>query len=405
MTSLLPAPLRSRSSRSPAEHSHGTSAADRGATLFLDGLRGLAALAIVGYHAFLFTGLENQTTQGLPAAAHVFLLGQLAVAMFIVLSGFVLSAPAIRRGGVLPRGTTDYLRRRARRILPPYYAAIGVSLALIAAFPVLQHRAGTAWDSKIPVTPAGILSHVLLIQDVMPQWIFQADGPLWSIAVEWQLYFFLPFALLPLRRRWGTVPTVLTAGLAGPLLAIAVPGSQIAHPWLLGCFALGMLAADMVYGGADFRFHPLLTRCARPAVLVPATVASVAAFAAVAPKLSNALVIADTVTAALVAAWIVAVATGASPLVRRVKRILESRALLTVGMFSYSIYLVHAPVLALLNLESLHWRLPLAGRLALMVAVAAPLAVGVGYLFHRLVEKRFLTSHQRSVSTADATPR
>jgi len=126
---------------------------------FADGLRALAALTIAIYHSYLFTGHTGQARSGLPRAMRVLQLGHLAVPVFIVLSGFVLMLPVARRAdGALAGGAAGFLRRRARRILPPYYAALALSLGLIAAAPLLQSRGGTQWDSKLPVTGSGVLA-------------------------------------------------------------------------------------------------------------------------------------------------------------------------------------------------------------------------------------------------------
>jgi peptidoglycan/LPS O-acetylase OafA/YrhL len=103
---------------------HGTSARVSG----LDGIRGLAALYVVVNHVFLraFPGYPRDTA---PFWAGWFVYGRFAVVVFIVLSGFSLAvAPA--RSGWQVGGVGRFARRRARRILPPYYAALAISLAV-----------------------------------------------------------------------------------------------------------------------------------------------------------------------------------------------------------------------------------------------------------------------------------
>ena len=68
--------------------------------------------------------------------------GHYAVAVFIVLSGFCLMLPVTRDpNGRLPGGFAAYLGRRARRILPPYYAALGMCWIAIALIPALRQPA------------------------------------------------------------------------------------------------------------------------------------------------------------------------------------------------------------------------------------------------------------------------
>src|SRR5205807_7495201 len=107
------------------------------------------------------------------------LFGRLAVALFIVISGFCLMLPVSRRELDLRGGVPRFFAKRARRILPPYYASIVLALLLL---PV---RVGK-WD---------LLSHLLLIQNLDPTRAVAINGVLWSIAVEWQIYFWFPLFL------------------------------------------------------------------------------------------------------------------------------------------------------------------------------------------------------------------
>ena len=123
-----------------------TSKAPRVRLDYLDGLRGLAALYIVLFHlSFRLWALVNPFPHSLLAKG-VFLLntlflsyGHYAVPVFIVLSGYCLMLPVVRNGnGTLPKGFMDFMRRRARRILPPYYAA----LVLFVGYCLIAPRIG-----------------------------------------------------------------------------------------------------------------------------------------------------------------------------------------------------------------------------------------------------------------------
>jgi len=103
---------------------------EQGRLPFIDGLRGVAILSVLLYHCWVHTirtpllfslgGRHVDVT----APLH---LGYLGVHLFLVLSGFCLTFPLARRG---PSGMVldlrRFFRRRALRILPPYYVALGV---------------------------------------------------------------------------------------------------------------------------------------------------------------------------------------------------------------------------------------------------------------------------------------
>src|SRR4051812_16368916 len=113
-------------------------AAPRVRLAYLDGLRALAASYVVGFHAVLGFGGGELTGlwRGLRRA---FAFGHEAVAVFIVLSGYCLMLPVIRNQqspSTVALGA--FVRRRAFRILPPYFAALAYSLLLMASLSVLR---------------------------------------------------------------------------------------------------------------------------------------------------------------------------------------------------------------------------------------------------------------------------
>ncbi|NJM58848.1 MAG: acyltransferase [Synechococcales cyanobacterium RU_4_20] len=96
---------------------------------YLDGLRGIAALYVVFSHVW-----EMQPTE-LPSLwmslSKIFQYGSFSVSVFIVLSGYCLMLPVSRsQAGSLSIKFSDFIQRRARRILPPYYAALVLSIAV-----------------------------------------------------------------------------------------------------------------------------------------------------------------------------------------------------------------------------------------------------------------------------------
>src|SRR5437899_469245 len=101
----------------------------------LDGMRGLAALYVVIFHCWLQT--FHKFYRG-PIWLGWLRYGHLAVVFFLACSGFSLAiSPAVQgwRLGSVAR----YARRRAWRILPPYWAALAFSLAIAWAVTPQPH--------------------------------------------------------------------------------------------------------------------------------------------------------------------------------------------------------------------------------------------------------------------------
>ena len=359
---------------------------------YLDGIRGVAALAVVAYHAFLFTGRDGQSRTELPLIDLVVGWGYLGVPVFIVLSGYVLMLPLLRTEDLtFPGGTKAFLLRRSRRILPPYYAALTASLLLIALVPILQQPRSTQWDSKIPVTVPDVITHLLLVHDFSAASIGKINGPLWSVAVEWQIYFLMPLLLVPLWRRFNPYAIVVALTAVASAAAIVLRVLPTAHPWFVALFAMGMLAAQVTVTARVSRRQVWLGTAGTAAVILVAQVFSSD------PNGDRSwayeILVGGTVAAAL--AW-----TGRRALAGRtgvVRSLLQTKPFLFAGTISYSVYLMHSPLLGLANLLLLPAQLPIGLHWALMTFGAAPIAIGLSYGLFLLVERRFLNTHQRRV--------
>lgn len=366
---------------------------------FADGLRALAALTVAVLHATTFTGHLGDVDAHLPVIARLIEIGNYAVPIFITLSGYVLMLPVARTSGYeLRGGFWKYLWRRAKRILPPYYASLALFLLLILLVPALQSGQDTAWYNKVPVTWEGIVSHVFLVHNWNTAWIYQINGPAWSVATEWHIYFILPLVLLPLCRWLGPWPMLFIALGAGAAVPYILPAGGSGAYWLIGLFALGMMAAILTVRGTRI-----------PARWFGWTSVALSLVAAAwimlhTPKAFPEQIATDTLAGLAVALGLVAM--GRSVIEGREsvgRRVLESAPLVKIGLWSYSIYLIHSPILALANILLLPLELPTLVNWLIMVFVALPIALAVAYGFFLLVERHFITSHQKRALAAEGS--
>lgn len=149
----------------------------------LDGLRLLAALAVILYHIPGFTGPVEPHALGWRLVAR----GEVGVPIFFVLSGLLLFRPWVKRyllGAPRP-AVRSYLWRRALRIMPAYWI-----VAIIAIATLGHGKAKTQWDW----TEVLLLLH---IYDPKPWYPATYIGPrglgqIWSLAVEVSFYMVLP---------------------------------------------------------------------------------------------------------------------------------------------------------------------------------------------------------------------
>jgi peptidoglycan/LPS O-acetylase OafA/YrhL len=375
---------------------------------FLDGLRGLAALFVVLHHAYMEVPLAGSWRQ--PFGLLKFLkFGHHAVAVFIVLSGYCLMLPVVRDAtGWLQGGVVGYGLRRARRILPAYYAAFVLCLLLVLTLPGMSSLRSDRWDLALPaLAPDVLTSHLLLIHNLRADWFYRIDPPMWSVATEWQIYFLFPL-LLVIWRRAGMLATVFvafTSGLSVATLATAQKWEAIwlLSPWYLGLFALGMAGAHLTTSArmSNDEWASRMPWTLMYALLACATLGLLVAF-------PDARVPIDILVGMATVCLIVACARqlGAGHDLPRGFgiRVFESRWAVGLGAFSYSLYLIHYPVLSTVHrlLHSAGWRSEI--RLAFMLMVSAPLCVIVAYVFHLAFEKPFLDSLSRRRQTLPAVP-
>jgi peptidoglycan/LPS O-acetylase OafA/YrhL/O-antigen/teichoic acid export membrane protein len=371
---------------------------------FLDGLRGLAASFVVVSHCWSTVfpdAREGRTTTQLLTSWMG--LGHYAVSVFIVISGFSLGLVAWRGGLGWPGGMAAFFVGRFRRIVPTYWAAVVVCAGLGAT--LLSHPDGTLWDGAIPIRLSGVVTHLLLLQDV--HWAGPAGSTaFWSLAVEWHIYLAFPLLILLLRRwpRMWLAP-VLVAGVVSCVSQLT-PDSRLGswtaglHPSLYALFVLGLVSARQAAQASD-----AATRRRHEARLLFAFAwGLVLAMVVMAHGLDPVSPVNDLWFGPLAALCIGRMAI-AAPRPRSFRSVLELRPLVWLGTISYSLYLIHAVVIeSVWRLTARPWQLGEPWSLVVEVTVGLSASIGAAAVFHRLVERRFTQRAFTPVPTPSMMP-
>jgi peptidoglycan/LPS O-acetylase OafA/YrhL len=362
----------------------------------LDSLRGLAALYVFFGHTVHQTNIdETQIPKLIRILFRSLDFGGYAVALFIVLSGFCLMLPILRNGGEIRGGIKMFFFRRARRILPPYYVTLLLSLVLINT--LIGHPDSDLWNKNLPVTTHNIVTHLFLIHDLFKDDIAKINSPLWSIAVEWRIYFFFPFLVMAWKK-WGGWKTTLTtlgvsyllfSGLSlSPLFNSEPPGPSL-HFFFL--FAEGMLAAEIVFSETEWNRQ---LRKNIPWTLLASILLMLAVPASGIRYMRGISWILSDVLAGLSAMSIlVAVLSFRN---HPLNAILTWNPLVKIGCFSYSIYLIHMPLMQVfLQYVSHPLHLQPIFELVFILAIGVPSVILMSYLFFLSVEKPFLSQRAK----------
>lgn len=233
--------------------------AARGRWERVDQLRGLAALAVMACHLSVSAYREAPNLDGgpWPVLGLVLGFGYLGVPLFFVISGFCIHLPHARALARADRATAapDWRRffaRRFWRLYPPYLAALLVALALW-------------WAAGSPIPWLAVATQALLVHPFHTATFDGVNPPAWTLAVEAQLYLAYPavfwlIARLGALRALGAVLGVTMAYRVGLALAPTLP-AELAGPawevflarwfeWVLGAvvaeWAAGRLALPRV---------------------------------------------------------------------------------------------------------------------------------------------------------------
>jgi peptidoglycan/LPS O-acetylase OafA/YrhL len=371
---------------------------------FLDGLRALAALYVVFHHAAWLTVRSDFRVSSVATKLVVdcLMYGHYAVAVFIVLSGYCLMLPVIRSSsGRIKGGFFNYIVRRARRIFPPYYAALAGTLSLFVIVPRLRSVAGDAWDRALPPFDLWtILSHVLMIHALRGAWVFRIDPPMWSVATEWYIYFLFP-AFVALWRRFGATTLLVVALTVSYLPTLITRKFDHACPWYIALFAIGMGGA-MVGSSDHARSCKWWWRATSGGAgwLVACFVGATAIVVGCFGEFKNERYV-DLLVGSVAAVLIVHLASlCTSGLRSRVLRFFESGPMVGLGTFSYSLYLIHMPMLALASRSPPMASLGPDAQFWVMALVVVPASVLIAYGFHVVFERPFMPGHPRRLAVA-----
>lgn len=348
----------------------------------IDHLRAYAALLIVFYHGLhLFSyearfhqafGPEHWLQPGNPLIAAL-AEGHTAVALFMVLSGFILTYGSLDTAV----NYREFIRNRLLRTYPLFLLLV---FAGVAAVPQDFH-----WVSFLQsVFGFANLPGAL----VAPPF----TSMLWTIAVEWQFYVLFPLLIVVLKSGW----TRNLLGMVAVLLlfrSIAVlsggDARDLSYMTILGRldqFLIGMWSAWF------FRGHPLTNARAAALTLVSlvAIVALLDAFNGTGgwPVDAPWKIFWPTVEAVLWAAFLIGYVNFANT-----ARGLWSRTMVWIGTISYSIYLIHFMVIYTM----LKFAVPIvfSGRIVVdallnTVLIALPVTLAISTLTYRFVELPFL---------------
>jgi peptidoglycan/LPS O-acetylase OafA/YrhL len=344
----------------------------------IDGLRALAILLVVGFHAF-------------PSVAHG---GFVGVDVFFVISGYLITSLITQQLGARSFSVARFYLNRVRRIFPALGAML-IACAVAGWF--LLADGDFAQLGKHIAAGAGFVSNLLLGKEAGYFDSAAETKPLlhlWSLGVEEQFYIVWPLVLWFSWRRGWNMRVVIAACL---LMSFAANIALVASDPVGTFYSPGTRVWELLIGAALAGVSaPSSARWTSPAMRNAAAALGIAAIAVASALLSK--------NDAFPGWWALLPTIGAAALIAAGpgawinRHVLSHRGMVAIGLVSYPLYLWHWPLLVFLRMSGL-----LKSELDVgLVAVGAALALS--WLTYRVIEKPF-RSIDRGASTAQPAKR
>jgi len=294
------------------------------------GIRALAALLVLGMQT------EQNVPAGLDLLLPFFARGYLGVDFFFVLSGFIITHVYLASLASPNLSAVQiFLWHRFIRLYPVHITVLAGLVAIVS----FVNAAGFALNNPQEWQWNGLLWQLTLLQawgvTRSPGW----NAPSWSISAEWFAYLLFPLlapGLMWVRER-GIALLIAAAALAAMALLFAMADWTL-NTWV-GAPALTRVFGEFLCGAALCRAVALSNKLALPRGDILATSAFVAFLFGASVGLQ------DFALVALLALTILGAALSSG----HARRILGSRALVWLGEISYSVYMVHFPVLIVIR--------------------------------------------------------
>ncbi|MBS1144280.1 MAG: Acyltransferase 3 [Proteobacteria bacterium] len=340
----------------------------------IDALKAVAALLVLLNHYSSYGPLAQAAREAFPATfGWFFEYGRMAVQVFLVIAGFLAARGLSAEGQALGASPLPLIWKRYLRLAIPYLAAIG--LAIMAAAIADQ------WldDEAIPAraTLSQWLAHAFLLHNVLG---FDAlSAGVWYIAIDFQLFALMAILLWSGRRRLVAPAFVLGMALASLFWFNRDASWDNWAIYFFGSYGLGAAA----WWASDRR--------------------QMSSWLGVIATVAIAALIVD-FRLRILLALMVALLLGFGRRTGLLEQWPNARPLAFLGQISYSIFLVHFPVLLVANglYAKFEFESTLSAMIGLVLAWAA--SIGAATLFYRWIESpaasQRITSGLSSLSAA-----
>lgn len=359
----------------------------------LDMWRGVAALMVVFHHGSPIVTSHYQDLVGNPFY-HYFHFGYLGVQLFFVISGYCIANSAcstMAKGS----GWWSFMRARLRRVMPPCWA----SLVLVAAVTLLTqaltaagrlHGSNLATRNLLHQPAMYYFANLTLTQMVFKQPFL--SGVCWTLCYEIAFYVIVSaFLVKALHIKCEhNMLRALHAITAGSLVWLIIAPHTVFYPFNMWPeFGLGVIAYDILRHSTEIR----------PKIALALTAVLLLGFVAVHHGPIGPLGVPSRLTSIVSLAFTI-VLLSLHEFDEAMSRLSVVKVFMSLGGFSYSLYLTHFLCLGLVHQALKHVHLPEKESWVMMATMVISSLI-VARIFFQWFERPFHNTRPRNVEPAE----
>lgn len=330
----------------------------------LDSLRGIASMIVVFFHClisipiFYLANYKDQYSNVMVkffsiSPLHTFWAGNEAVLLFFILSGFVLSLPFLNNKA--PSYLT-YVIKRFFRIYVPYIVVMFISIGVMLVVSNFEHigTMSEAYNNRWnhPVTLKAILAYILMINYD----ITNVNGVVWTLFHEMRISLIFPFLMLIISRFNWIKGLLISLGITMFMFTLFSLWSNLATDGLYSSFIYS--CRESVYYTTFFIFGAIFAKCRKEIISYVFSLNSIWKYLLL---LISLLFINNKWTFSILSyknATLIDFFSCIGILIlfslvlssKRLERFLTMKLLVFLGRVSYSLYLIHIPILMIVSI-------------------------------------------------------
>ncbi|WP_052116618.1 acyltransferase family protein [Morganella morganii] len=185
----------------------------------IDGLRGIAILLVLGFHAYAAWGGHQGYLKFAYETKDIFIFkyGYIGVQLFFMISGYVIFMSLDRSSSIM-----TFLKKRWLRLFP----AMAIATIVLYGSSSFFYERPMGSPSLIDIIPGILFIHPRIISDIFGIKTLGLEGVFWSLYIEVVFYILSAFFYYTFGRKW-LLKSIFTIYLSSKILFIFIGNTTL----------------------------------------------------------------------------------------------------------------------------------------------------------------------------------